>query len=677
LSNRVYYVLALLLLLLAAALRLWNLPTLPIGFSDAELTQIDLMRDEIQRGNIRVFYELEMPEGTRNVGQEGLYHSALALASFAFGEGTFGLRILSVFAGIICVALMYSLGVRLFGRTQGIAAAGLMSFMLWMVLLSRLSLVESILPLYITAVLLSLARAMPVYHRSRVESSNTVDFAILGTLLGLGLYLHPSSLFVLLLAMVFISYCIIIRRPLSTRRMSYIGFAILMLMIMAIPYFVSTLRLPELGANLRVFGAYQSIPSAISNGLLGLFWRGDSSPLYGLQQHPLLDPVSAVFALIGLLAALRNWKEPRYALVLLAAVILAPPALLGSNPPNYLAMSLIVPVIVLLAGMGINASIRRIPANYKWIGGVGLFALLAGNFAWTSNDFFRIWPQLEEVQLAYNSDLGQIAHYLDLSADTIPTVLCYPNWDFERSRNSPLRRTEMVLLHMNYDNAPLRYVDCRRGFLFINAGEYQQVVIANSDLYNELPLIVADWIGLGIALPDLPDGSVVTMRVQPQLLDSLGVFTTTSPASFETAENLSADIPVPPPIRFGGNMTWLGYESDLFPIYSAGEVVTVTSYWRVEGLVPSDLVVFTHILSDPVTLVANRDTIAVNPSHLSQRDIYLHIAEVSLTGNTPARDYIISVGLTQSSSEERLPVFGADNVVQGDRLFLYTITVQE
>ena len=115
------------------------------------------------------------------------------------------------------------------------------------------------------------------------------------------------------------------------------------------------------------------------------------------------------------------------------------------------------------------------------------------------------------------------------------------------------------------------------------------------------------------------------MRVQPQLLDSLGVFTTTSPASFETAENLSADIPVPPPIRFGGNMTWLGYESDLFPIYSAGDLVTVTSYWRVEGLVPSDLVVFTHILSDPVTLVANRDTIAVNPSHLSQRDIYLHI----------------------------------------------------
>jgi 4-amino-4-deoxy-L-arabinose transferase-like glycosyltransferase len=677
LSNRSYYALAVLLLLVASALRLWNLPIQPIGFSDAELTQIDLLRDEIQRGNIRVFYELDNPSGEAPIGQEGLYHSVLALTSVAFGTGTFGLRILSFFAGILTIALMYTLGVRLFGRIGGIAAAGLLAVMLWMVLLSRLVLVETVLPLYITAVLLSLARAMPVYQRNRVESSNTLDFATLGTLLGLGLYLHPSSLFVLLLAMAFIVYCIILRRPLSGRRLSYIGFAILMIAILAIPYFVSTLRLPELDANGRLFGSYGSIRLSIYNSFLGLFLQGDNSPLYGLPQHPLLDPVSAILVLIGFVASIRLFREPRYALVLLAAMILAPPAILGGGAPNYLAISLYIPVIALFFGMAVYLLIKRMPEKLTWLGGLGLFSLLAGHFVWTSIDFFRLWPSLEEVQLAYNSDIGQIAHYLDLTAETIPTVVCYSNWDVERSRNRPLGRTELLLLHMNNDKAPLRYVDCLRGFVFINAGSHQQVVIANPDLYEQLPPSVADWIGQGAPLPDLPEGSVVSMFVQAPLLNLLGEFTTTTPASFETDENVSAGVPVAPPIRFGGNMTWLGYETDPNPVYTPNSDVLVTTYWRVEeGVVPPDLVIFTHILSDPVTPVANRDTIAVNPAQLEQADIYLHIAEIHLATNLPARNYVVSIGLNQSTSSRRLPVF-ENGEERGNRLFLYAITVQE
>ena len=103
-SSRISYTLAVLVLLLAAALRIGQLTTLPVGLNAQEMANVDLMRDRIQQGDIRVFYELE------GQGQEGFYHSGLALSSLLFGTGTFGFRILSVFASIITIALLYTHG---------------------------------------------------------------------------------------------------------------------------------------------------------------------------------------------------------------------------------------------------------------------------------------------------------------------------------------------------------------------------------------------------------------------------------------------------------------------------------------------------------------------------------------------------------------------------------------
>ena len=275
--------LAVVVLLCGAALRLTNLTTLPAGLSDAEMAEVDLMEDQIKRGDIRVFYE--RPDGD---GEEGLYPMLLAVSSLAFGDGTLGFRIVSVFAGVLTLAL-----------------------------LSRLVLVESFLPLLVTATLLALARAMPVYPRTRAERTNTLDFAGLGVLLGMGLYLHPTSLMLTLAAMAFITYIILTRRPLSLRRLSYIGFAILMLVIIALPYLLSTFRLPELSASGRIFGGYSGLINASANSLLALFIRGDTSALYNWPGRPLIDTVSGVFVVIGVVACVRQWRNPRYALLLL------------------------------------------------------------------------------------------------------------------------------------------------------------------------------------------------------------------------------------------------------------------------------------------------------------------------------------------------------------------------
>lgn len=90
---------------------------------------------------------------------------------------------------------------------------------------------------------------------------------------------------------------------------------------------------------------------------------------------------------------------------------------------------------------------------------------------------------------------------------------------------------------------------------------------------------------------------------------------------------------------------------------------------------PSDLLIFTHILSDSSTIAANRDSISVKPSQLQERDVYLHIADVTLE-NEQDGNYVVSVGVYQSSSDERLPVFDENNEVRGNRIFLYPIQIE-
>ncbi len=668
-SNRTSYLLAVLILLLTTFLRLWQITTLPIGFSDPELEQIDLMQDRTLQGEIRVFYE------TEDGGQEGLYQMLLALAGVAFGSGTLGLRLAGVFASLLTVALMYSLGVRLFGRWAGVAAAAFVSVNLAVSLLARVVLIESLLPLLIAAVLLALARALPVYQRLRAETTNTIDFAALGTLLGIGLYLHPVGILLVLIAMLFIVHILAYRARISLRRISYIGFSLLMLIIISIPYLISTARLPEMVAGRRILGDYEGLLTATWRSLGGIFLVGDQSVLLNVAERPLIDLVSGFVLLIGLALCLRYWRHARYGLPLLAGILLLPAAVLAGDAPNFTALGILLPVLALYFGLGFSVLLRTIPQRVRWLGVMSAVALLAFNIGWVARDLFLRWPEQEAVYEVYNGRIGQIAYRIDTTADEIPTVLCYPNWAMPHTPGQERTAVDRILLHMNRNTEGIRYVDCRNGLVFAEGGEMQQVIVPTLELYDQIPPNIADWLAQGTPLDGMPERAVILLDVQEQLADALGVFTTTAPASYESSVSLPDSQLVPPPIRFGGNLTWLGYDSDPQQEYHPGELVPVTTYWRVEGIVPPDVQVFTHILSDPVTIVANRDTISVDPSRLRERDIFIQLTGVQLPEMLFEGQHEISVGLYEDSDDERLLVFDEEGTMRGNRIFLYPITI--
>lgn len=674
-SSRVGFALAALLLLIAAVLRFWDLSTLPSGLYDEEIRDIRIV-ESVRAGRVEVFYNMALMG--ESGGREGLYHTFLAATSFFTGGGLIGYRILSVFISLMTLALVYAVAMRLYSPLAGVAAMALLAVNMWPILLAREIGRETFLPLLVAAVLLALTKALPIYSTSR--EPGTIPYAALGLLLGLGFYIHPTNFLITLTSMIFIVYMVLSPRRLTRRTLSYLSFAILVLMIIVMPYLISSIRLPDLDGAGRVFGNYtiaQRPPlQAIISGINGLFFVGDDNPALNLPGRPLIDLVSGLFVLVGFIMTARNWRLPRFALVLITLLVLLPVALLNIESPNFNAFAPILPLIALLFGIGVESLYRSLSVRTRGFMRVGLVLLVLFNIVWTVNDLFLRWPTLPDVQTAYHTRAGQLAHHLDLTAQDIPTVICTPIFSPGAPAND-ISNINLVALMMHRKNAPFRYADCGTGMIFTEGGARQQVILPDEGMLGSIHPYLRDWLMQGqIPVNESPilDDAVITMDVSQPLAAKIGLFTTTAPVDF--APEAPAGIArIDPPVAFGGNLTFLGYEAQSEGTYQPGNIVTTITYWRVDGELPSDVRLFTHILSDPVNIVAQRDTISVSPAQLRNRDIFVQITFVPLRSSTPSGDYQVSIGAYQDSDKRRLDVLN-EGIPQGTRLFLSNYAIK-
>lgn len=678
-SSRLSFWLSISIIFIALVLRLWDLPSLPAGLSDEEIVDIRITETIRDGGGISVFYDL----GTE--GREGFYHATLATLTTFIGNGTLGYRMISLWAGIITVALVYAIGIRLFGRFAGLSAMAFMAFGFAPIVFSRHITPEVFLPLQLSAVLLALAQALPTYRRRQKRTINTTIFASLGVFSTLGLYVHPIGIPILILVVIYMLYMSRYADQLiSKRRLRYIRFSMTLMAIMAIPYFTSTIRRPNLHGFNRLFDDGAITLQNMLDSVTSLVTTGDSNPLYNLLDRPLLDPFSAGLIVLALIICIREWRQPRYGLLIMSVVLLLPTALFTNDAPHFTRYLVLLPIFALLFGLAIHriTSSPYLNKTSTRLVTIGFIALIGANLGWATNDLFNKWRDDEAVQTAYNTRLGQLALHIDQHATEIPMVVC--GWSPDQSPSaSQLTQAQIIDLMLNRDNAPIRYTECNRGITMTNGGAEQQILLPNPDVIETTHPLVREWFDLATPLTDtndnLPDDAVLIFDDVDTLADRLGVFTVSRPIRFapETG-NASDEIEeFGPPISLGGNITFLGYESVDEGAYDPSSTLTIATYWRADGEVPPDLHIFVHILADPAASpVANFDTISVTPSRLRDRDVFVQITYVTIPETLPAGEYQVSVGAYQDSSNIRLEVL-EDGTPRGDRLFLYTIEVAE
>jgi len=647
-----------------------NLATLPQGISDDEITNVRLVGNA-EQGDIRVFYPHE------DGGREGLYHVVVALITTFTGEGTIGYRILSLWLSMLSIAIVYTLARHLFNPMTAILSMGLLALNMNSNLLAREISSEAFTVFVASATMLALARSLPIYRTTRIVTANTLSFASLGLLWGLSFYVHPSSLFIVLGSMVFVVYLIFVPRTMTRQRRSYTGFAILVMLIMMMPYLISSIRLPEIAAGQRILLEYTGgLLRSIIHGVTAIVGRGDTNPLHNLPGRPLVDAFSGLFILVGFVTSIYKWRDPRYVLIFIMAIFALPAAVIVENSPNFLKYGIILPQLMIFFGIGVY-TILQLPifsdVVFQRMAVIGIIGLFAFNLLWTWQDLFINYRNHPDVIATVNGELGQIAHYLDLTGGDIPTVICNSDWDMS-DPNQNLNRTEKMLVMMNRAIFPYREADCQHSFVFSDGGSKEQIIVFDHETEESIYPYMRNWMVSGTYVMDgVPRRSVIQVELSQQLADTAGAFITTSPVAY-APEAVGAIAPVSPPIRFGDNLTFLGYEPNVERTYLPGETIDVITYWRVEGLLPRKLTLFTHVLSDPVTLFANRDVISVNPDRLQERDVFIQVTQIHLPETALPIEYFISIGAYGKSLEERLPTL-RDDVPLGDRLFLYSIDV--
>lgn len=653
--NRVAFWLAVLILVVGTFLRLAALQTMPPGFNDREIATLRLV-ETARQGRIEVIYNL----GEQG-GREGIFAQAQAALTSFIGVGLFTDRMLPLFMGLIALAAVYALGSTLYGPPAGLAAMALMGVSMFPIVLSRTTVAQAASPAYVALVLLLLARAFPIHGRPP-HHEPVLIFASLGLLLGFGFYFTPASFFVALIAVIFIAYMVLTRQPMTRRTFSYTWFSLVLMIVVATPYLITSLQHPELSGARRVFDAGAATLMNVLRGIGGIFFEGDAHPAWNYPGRPLFDLVSGVFLIIGVVVAVRSFRKPRFALALLALILLLPYALLRESSPIFVFMAPLLPVLVVFVGLGVVTFYRSMstePARTVAIIGVAVLAVF--NLTWTARDLFVRWPKLPEMQDAYHSRLGALARYLDATALTTPSVVCVSDL---RPDGPALADWQVLATMIHQQHAPLRLVDCGSGLVLADGGARQQIVFLEEDGLANVNPFTAGWLEYGAVATDpaLPPNSVLRLEVADALANSMGVLTTGAPVSYPPESPGGWQVAAPP-IRFGGNLTFLGYIQTFGSTYRPGDVMYVPSYWRVDGGVPPSLALFTHVLSDMgAAPVAQNDSVSVRPETLQPRDVFLQVTYIQLPWTMPDGEYYLSVGGYDGATGLRLPVY--------DRLFV-------
>jgi hypothetical protein len=246
-----------------------------------------------------------------------------------------------------------------------------------------------------------------------------------------------------------------------------------------------------------------------------------------------------------------------------------------------------------------------------------------------------------------------------------------------RIGNDQLTDADLLLLMMNRKAFMPRYADCGSGFIFINGGEGQQVILPEESSLDSLHPYLRSWVDQGQIVDEsgVPPNAIVNLKVMHTLADTIGRFTTTAPAGYAPEAPGASPLAVPP-VRFGGNLTFLGYDLKPTTDYTPGGIVTSITYWRVDGVIPPDIRMFTHVLSDPSAIAAQNDTISVDVSQLQDRDVVIQITFVPLPYTIPEGSYSISIGAYRADNSVRMGVLD-NGQPRGTRLFLGQINVRK
>lgn len=472
-------------LLVAAALRLPALTTVPAGVHYDEAANGVLAGDIGLRGERPVF----IPSYT---GKEPLFFYAAGGLMRAVGESLFALRLTSAFLGLLTVAAVYRLGLEMLAdRRIALLAAALLAVSFWHVLFSRLGFRAISQPLLQALAVAALFRGL--------RGGRWPWLWLAGLLIGLSAYTYLAArLFPVLLAFALLPLLLDpATRPLRIRQLLFVALVAFLAALPLLAYFyvhpdAFWVRIGQVAPVAADVGAGFNPAPTLSQSLLrsvGMFFlRGDPYLRFNLPGRPLFDFVTGGLLLVGWLFCLLryrrfpyDWQRAAVLLLLLAPLVMLLPTALAVNeivPSNLRALGLI-PFVFYLPPIGLIALLRDVERRFgrppltRAVSITVLFILLVGGVL-VQHHYFRQWAAQPDLLLVTDGDLTAAAAWLDDTLAALPPAE-QPTVYIAAAH---YRHPTLAFLSRNYDD--LKWLPGSHALVFPAAGPALYLYPANS-----------------------------------------------------------------------------------------------------------------------------------------------------------------------------------------------------
>ena len=649
---RSYLLLGVMVLLLAAALRIIAIRAAPPGPRFDE-TFDALMARRIMNGERPLYF----PE---NFGEEALHQYFQAISLTAFGWSDLALRFPSFVFGMIEVATVYALGRRAWNRRAGLLAAALCAASFWSVFFSRLGM--RLIPL---TAFVSLGVLM-LFKMQEARGRTWLPAVAAGILLGLSVHTYTAARALPLLLIGVVVYLALFKRAELRRQAVAWRLVLVITALIASPlaYYLITqpqaeARLGQVSGPLDALRQGDAMPLAdyalAAFGMFGM--RGGDEWLYNLPGRPIFDPLTAFVFLFGIIVAVRrrrfssgDWRDNCTAFVWIWLIAGLAPILLSWPPASTSHAILAQPAVYLLAGLGLDATLSFIVVALAARGGrlksslpvVWALAVIALNVALTVHDYFSAWNTSDPIRWEHQATVTAMGRYADAHPELrdvafMGNAVDYTNPWMKIGNSLTSRRTDA------------RWFNPARSLVWNPSGPMAYFIPfrdPNPVTFNQ---IVSDAF-YGAARQTLDE----------KLHDGRPMFTAfaLADASALHAQAITTGIR---PYDFDGRWVLIGYEAR--PAQARpGETIRVLTYWRAERVDASPLTMFAHLLGPDGTLVAQEDRLDVALETLHPGDEFLQTHRVTLPGDTPPGIGHIAIGLYSPVTQVRVPVSGSDRV---------------
>src|SRR5579883_1233764 len=395
--GRLGFALSVLIVFLAAFLRLFALDRVPPGvYYDESANAVDAIR--VLGGVHSIFF-------IGNQGREPLIIYLQAATMALIGPSPLAIRLPTAVVGILTVAATLVTFNRIYGRRVGLFVGFLVAASYWHLSLSRLAFPAGMLPLFVTVALF--------WSWKGIHGGRAVHFGLAGAALGLGIYTYiPSRLTPLL----YVAWLVgILAIPAwrkhhgpPVRILKGAIFGAIVFAAVASPLAWYFYRHP--GEFLRRVRAEQQTDAGATmigdfgQSIRALTIDGDPNPRQNLPGQPLIAVPVSLASAIGIVVALRRWRDGVSIFCLGWCVAMLAPAALSHEPAHALRLVGEIPFIFVIAALGLDWLFDR-RVDGRWPFGALLVALAFTYLgATTFHEYFVGWAARSDTYQAFEAD---------------------------------------------------------------------------------------------------------------------------------------------------------------------------------------------------------------------------------------------------------------------------------